>query len=129
MKEQNRKSLLLKGNILHHTGRKQRAGCLPQQVSSSERNDRIENREAALACGFGTRPDIVKKRLISIGSHSHRERLNRAGHCLHLLKGHNLGSNTRKSWRRCSFQGPKKNDNIVLQILVSDLVACPRCDF
>lgn len=52
---------------------KKRANCLPQQVSSSERSERIKNREIAWACGFGGGPNIVKNRLISIGSHSHRE--------------------------------------------------------
>lgn len=66
-----------KGNILHQRGRKRRANCLPQQVSSSERSDRIKNRDKAWACGFGRGPNIVKNRLISIGSHSHRERLDR----------------------------------------------------
>lgn len=47
-------------------------------MSGSERSDRIKNRERAWACGFGRAPNIVKNRLISIGSHSHTERLNRA---------------------------------------------------
>lgn len=63
---------------MHKREEKERANCLSQQVSSPERSDRIKNRERAWACGFGRGPDIVKNRLISIGSHSHRERLNRA---------------------------------------------------
>lgn len=70
---------MLKGSVLHQRGgEKRRANCLPQQVSGSERSDRIKNRERAWACGFGRAPNIVKNRLISIGSHSHTERLNRA---------------------------------------------------
>lgn len=80
--------LLKKGNILHQTGRKGGQAAFPQQVSSSERSDRIKNSERTWACGFGRGPDIVKNRLISTGSHSHTERgwteLGRARESLHL---------------------------------------------
>lgn len=71
----------------------ERANCLPQQASSSERTDRIKNRARVGACGFGVGPTIVKKRLISIGSHSHREaEQGRTGPSLHLLKAATWGA-------------------------------------
>lgn len=77
----------------------------PRNKFTAERNDRIKTRE--WACGFGRGPNIVKNRLISIGSHSHRERLIRGeqdGAEPSSFKGYLLGSTTTKSLQCCSYQ-------------------------